>query len=128
MGMDTFYTMNKVSWQCLEDVQILLENLADDPRGDITCCGVTRLSMGGYASYLLFSNLTEIQTAVPMIGVPNFTRRWQDLLDECAFSNPDWARVIANTADETNERTQFIMHIDPYPNLMKIYAKLWMRV
>ncbi|MBN2045350.1 MAG: dienelactone hydrolase family protein [Anaerolineales bacterium] len=123
MGMDTFYTMNRIIWQCLEDVRSLLKSVEDDGRADLTSCGVTGLSMGGYASYLVFANLAEMKAAVPMIGIPNFTRRWKDLLDECAFSNPDWAQAIENKASETNERTQFIEQIDPYSKLKQIAPK-----
>jgi hypothetical protein len=32
--------------------------------------------MGGYASFLLFAHLPQVRAAVPMIGLPAFTRRW----------------------------------------------------
>ena len=73
--------------------------------------------MGGYASFLIFADLPQIQAAVPMIGVPTFTRRWLDLLDECSFSNPAWATALANVADATSAHTTFIQSIDPVDKL-----------
>jgi hypothetical protein len=52
-----------------------------------------------------------------MIGVPSFLRRWNDLLDECAYSNPEWADALAKLEDETRRRTQFIAEADPYEQL-----------
>ena len=73
--------------------------------------------MGGYASFLVFANLPQVQAAVPMIGVPSFTRRWLDLLDECAFSNPEWATALDRVTEQTRQRTAFVQEIDPIEKL-----------
>ena len=116
-GLDTCITFFRVIGQCLEDVQVLRGHYAEDPRVDVMCCGVTGLSQGGYASFLVFANVPEMCAAVPMIGIPSFTRRWTDLLDECAFSNADWAAALTRVAEQTDERTAFIRAIDPLDKL-----------
>jgi hypothetical protein len=73
--------------------------------------------MGGYASYSILANVPQVQAAVPMIGVPSFTRRWLDLLDECAFSNPAWAAEIDRLAEQTQQHTAFVQAIDPIGKL-----------
>ncbi|NBD36608.1 MAG: hypothetical protein GVY30_11505, partial [Chloroflexi bacterium] len=113
VGLDTGFAFFEVIQRCLADVKTLLAYYADDPRLDLERCGVTGLSMGGYASFLIFANLPQMQAAVPMIGIPSFARRWKDLLDESAYSNPAWAAAIAEHAEETRRRTAFIEQIDP---------------
>jgi dienelactone hydrolase len=74
-GLDTGVVFYRIIGRCLDDVRTLLAHFADDPRCDVSRCGVTGPSMGGYASFLVFANLPLIAAAVPMIGVPSFTRR-----------------------------------------------------
>ena len=116
-GLDTFLLFYRVIDQCRADVQTLIDHLADDPRLDVARCGVTGLSMGGYASYSILANVPQVQAAVPMIGVPSFTRRWLDLLDECAFSNPAWAAALDRVAEQTQKNTTFVAAIDPSEKL-----------
>ena len=118
-GLDTgiaFYTV--IQW-CLLDIQTLMAHLAEDPRADVGRCGVTGPSMGGCASFLAFADIPQMQAAVPMIGVPTFTRRWLDILDECAFSNPEWAAALAAVETQTAEFTTFICEMDPAERLRK---------
>ncbi len=116
-GLDTFLLFYRVIDQCRADVQALIDHFTNDPRLDMTHCGVIGPSMGGYASYSIFAHVPQIQAAVPMIGVPSFTRRWLDLLDECAFSNPGWAAALARVAEQTQKNTAFIEAIDPLAKL-----------
>ena len=73
--------------------------------------------MGGCASFLLFANVPVVQAAVPMIGIPTFTQRWLDLLDECTFCNPTWAATLQSVQKETTQQTDFIRSIDPAEKL-----------
>lgn len=116
-GLDTGVVFFKVIHQCLHDARTLLDHYAGDMRVDVTRCGVTGVSMGGYASYLLFAHMPAIQAAVPMVGIPQFGRRWRDLLDECAFSNPDWAAALAQLGEPIREHTTLIAAIDPFEGL-----------
>ena len=74
VGLDIGVVFYHVIHQCLLDIQTLLAHYAADPRVDVERCGVTGLSMGGYASFLAFANLPQMQAAVPMIGLPSFAR------------------------------------------------------
>lgn len=116
-GLDIGYLFYQVIHRCLADVQTLLAHFAGDPRADVTRCGVSGHSMGAYASFLIFANLPQVQAAVPMMGIPSFDRRWQDILDECSYSNAEWAAAIAALPEETKERSAFIRAIDPQPRL-----------
>jgi hypothetical protein len=52
-----------------------------------------------------------------MMGIPSFDRRWQDILDECAYSNAAWAAAIAAQPEATQRSSGFIRTLDPYPLL-----------
>lgn len=112
-GLDTGYLFYQVIQRCCEDVRLLIEHFVADTRVDVDCCGVSGLSMGGCASYAVFAALPQIRAAVPMIGIPHFTQRWLDLLDECAFSTPEWAQALQQVTKQTEQRTSFIRSIDP---------------
>jgi pimeloyl-ACP methyl ester carboxylesterase len=116
-GLDTFLLFYRAIDHCRADVQTLIDHFADDPRLDVTRCGIAGLSLGGYATYSIFARLPQMQAAVPMMGVPSFTRRWLDLLDECAFSNPDWAAALDRVIDQTQQHTAFVTAIDPLEKL-----------
>jgi S-formylglutathione hydrolase FrmB len=116
-GLDTGLLFYQVIHRCLSDIQALMAHFAPDARADMTRCGITGLSMGGCASYLAFASLPQLQAAVPMIGIPSFTRRWLDLLDECAFSNPDWAAALRRVEGLTAQHTALVQEIDPHDKL-----------
>jgi hypothetical protein len=117
-GLDVGRTFYAVIGQCLEDVHTLLAHYSGDARVDAQRCAVTGPSMGGYASFLIFANLPQMVCAVPMIGIPTFVRRWTDLLDECSFSNPEWAAALAQMREQTELHTAAIAAIDPAARLM----------
>ena len=118
-GLDTGVLFFQVIHQCLRDIETLLAHYAADPRVDVGRCGVTGPSMGGYASALVFARVPAVQAAVPMIGIPQFSQRWRDLLDECAFSNPDWAEALARVGAPLQAHTAFIAQIDPFAELQR---------
>jgi hypothetical protein len=73
--------------------------------------------MGGYASFLIFANMPQMLSAVPMIGIPTFTRRWTDILDESAFSNAAWAEALRRVADIAQQHVAMIAAMDPADKL-----------
>lgn len=117
-GLDTGVLFFQIIQRCLTDVERLLAHFATDARCDVHRCGVTGLSMGGCASFLIFANLPQIKAAVPMIGIPTFARRWTDLLDECRFSDPTWAAALDQVEAQTAQRTALIHQIDPAEKLV----------
>ena len=116
-GLDIGLTFYRVIAQCLDDVQTLRAHFAGDPRADVNRCGIAGFSLGAYASYLVFANVPEMLAAAPLMGIPHFSQRWQDILDECAFSNPAWAAALQQVTAQTAQHTAFIEQIDPYPKL-----------
>jgi len=116
-GLDTGVLFFQIIQRCLTDVAMLIDHFRADSRCDVTRCGVTGLSMGGCASFLIFASLPTVQAAVPMIGIPTFARRWTDLLDECRFSDAGWAAALQRVQVETARHTAFIRQIDPSEKL-----------
>jgi pimeloyl-ACP methyl ester carboxylesterase len=113
MGVDMFLQFLRVIRQSAQDVGALLAALEGDPRLDVRRAGVTGHSMGAYASFLAFAEIPALRAAVPMMGIPTFARRWLDLLDECAWSNLEWASVIERNEQRVREHTAYVQSIDP---------------
>jgi hypothetical protein len=116
-GLDTGVLFYQVIHRCLHDIRTLIASYADDPRLNVERCGVTGPSLGGYASFLAFAELPQMLAAVPMIGIPSFTRRWLDVLDECAYTSPAWAKALHQVVAQTAAHTAFIAGIDPCEKL-----------
>jgi uncharacterized protein len=117
-GLDVYRVFLQVIRQCSVDIQGLLTSLADDRRLDLTRTGVTGFSMGAYASFLAFAWIPVLRTAVPMLGLPTFARRWQDLLDECAWSNPAWGAAFEPIAEQIRAHTAWVQSFDPARKLI----------
>jgi dienelactone hydrolase len=112
-GLDIGVVFFQVIRQCSLDLQTLLAALVNDARLDLRRAGVTGFSLGSYASFLALAEIPALSAAVPMMGIPTFARRWQDLLDECTLSNPTWALALAQVEAQTHHHTTFIQSIDP---------------
>jgi hypothetical protein len=118
-GLDIGVVFFQVIRQCSLDIGRLLAYYANDTRLDMKRAGVTGVSMGGYASFLALAEIPALQAAVPMMGLPTFSRRWQDILDECKLSNDEWAESLAQVEPETQQYTAFIQDIDPAERLKR---------
>lgn len=116
-GLDIGVQFYRVIAHCLTDVRTLLAHFALDPHVDVSRCGVTGHSMGACASFLIFANESAVKAAVPMMGIPSFSRRWEDLLDECTYSNATWAAALQAVAKQRDAHTAFVRQIDPGPKL-----------
>lgn len=116
-GLDVWLHFMRTIARTISELSLLREAMAADPRMEPTRCGVTGVSMGGYAAFGAFAADPHMAAGVPMIGLPSFTRRWLDLLDECAFSNDGWAAALAARADHSAEQTAWIRTVDPHDRL-----------
>jgi predicted esterase len=116
-GMDTFRVFLQVIRQCSLDIQTLLAVVSADNRLDVNRTGVTGFSMGAYASYLALAEIPALRAGVAMMGLPVFYRRWQDLLDECALSNPEWAVAMEKVAPQTTQTSAWVRSFDPAARL-----------
>ncbi len=116
-GMDIFRVFLQVIRQCSLDIQTLLPALSADARLDVTRAGVTGFSMGAYVTYLALAEFPALKAGVAMMGLPSFFRRWQDLLDECALTNPAWAAAMHQVAAQTAETSAWIRGFDPAASL-----------
>ena len=118
-GLDIYFNFLRVIASCPKDIRTLLDHLSADARVDVTRAGVTGHSQGSYASFLALADIPELQAAVPMMGVPTFTERLQDLLDETAWSNAEWGRALAAVAEQTAERVATVRRFDPGSRLLQ---------
>lgn len=116
-GLDIYSNFLRCIRQSSLDIATLMEHFASDPQLDTSRAGVTGHSQGGYTSFLALADIPSLKTAVPMMGLPTFVQRWQDVIDESAWSNLEWGDAIANVAAEVQERSRWIPEIDPATRL-----------
>jgi uncharacterized protein len=116
-GLDIYLNFLGCIRQASADLGTLLEHFAGDPRVDVSRTGVTGHSQGGYVSFLALADIPALKAAVPMMGLPTFLQRWQDVLDESAWSNPEWQEAIAKMAAGIKERSAWIHEFDPADRL-----------
>lgn len=122
-GLDIGRVFYQVIHHCLEDVMRILDHFSKDPYADVQSCGVTGHSMGGYATYLLLANMDVVRAGVAMNGVPTFSRRWTDILDESRFSNSDWQKSLNENNEASQSLIQFIRAMDPAEKLKSSFPK-----
>ena len=122
-GLDMGRVFYQVIRHCLDDVTLLLDHFSKDARADQCACGVTGHSLGGYATYFLLANISSIRAGVAMNGIPTFTRRWTDVLDECKFSNSTWQRSLEGNVVANLSLLQFIREMDPAEKLKSFFPK-----
>jgi pimeloyl-ACP methyl ester carboxylesterase len=112
-GLDIYLNFLQCIRQCSADIATLLDHFKNDPLLDVNRGGVTGHSQGGYASFLALADIPGLKAAVAMMGLPTFLHRWQDLLDESAWSNPEWGAAIAKVTAQAEDKAAFIRIIDP---------------
>jgi uncharacterized protein len=116
-GLDIYLNFLRCIRQSSLDIASLMEHFVGDPRLDVSRAGVTGHSQGGYASFLALADSPTLRAAVPMMGLPTFMQRWQDVLDESAWSNSEWGEAIARVTPEIRERSKWIPEVDPATRL-----------
>ncbi len=112
-GLDIYLNFLRCIRQSSADIATILDYFATDERLDVTRAGVTGHSQGGYVSFLALADIPVLKATVAMMGLPTFRQRWQDVLDESAWSNPEWGAAIAKVSEEAMERAAFVREIDP---------------
>ncbi len=119
-GLDIYLNFLRCIGQSSADIATLLAHFTGDARLDVSRSGVTGHSQGGYVSFLALADIPGLKAAVPMMGLPTFEQRWRDVLDESAWSNPEWGEAIAKVAAQAAEKAAFISEIDPAPRLPRL--------
>jgi hypothetical protein len=122
-GIDVYLAFLRVIEQSAKDIQTLITALDSDSRLELNRAGITGFSMGAYATFLAFASIPALKAAVPMMGIPAFSQRWLDLLDECAWSNSAWAEALFQLEKPTLQNTAYVQSIDPAERLRKIAPK-----
>ena len=117
-GLDRYVFMHELVVQTGQDVAALLDHYLHDRRADVSRCGVTGLSMGGFAAHYLAATQGSIRAAAPIIGMPAFAERWEDSLLE-AWTYVEWREQLERSQPAIAEHTAFIRSIDPFDKLME---------
>ncbi|MCZ8520482.1 MULTISPECIES: alpha/beta hydrolase family protein [Paenibacillus] len=115
-GLDVWVHMLEIVAAAPADFDRLLEAYRGDPRVRADRAGVIGDSMGGYAAFLLAAAEERVRAAVPVIGLPAFVRRWEDLALETSTYDR-WREAMQAAAPYTEEVTAFLRSIDPAPRL-----------
>lgn len=95
-----------------QDISRLLDIFENDQRVDPTRIGMSGMSMGAFTTYYTAACDNRIRAIAPIIGLPAFTRRWEDLVLE-KQATPRWKDLFDSLSPETVKRTQFLRSIDP---------------
>ncbi|MBK8050449.1 MAG: dienelactone hydrolase family protein [Anaerolineales bacterium] len=115
-GLDMYLFMHQAIVQSAQDVQVLSRALAGDKRFDFSRLGVTGVSMGGFASFYLAANSEIVRAAAPVIGIPAFSRRWEDVLLESS-TYVDWRSQLATAVEQSRMHSAWMREIDPFHGL-----------
>ncbi len=121
-GLDGFFLMYEIVAQTAKDIDVLIEHFEEDRRANTSKIGLTGLSMGGLTTFYVAANNPKIKAAVPMISLPAFAKRWEDLVSEVS-SYEKWARAMAEVQAETTRRIAFIREIDPFEKMKTFCPK-----
>jgi dienelactone hydrolase len=121
-GLDAFFLMHEIIVQTAVDFEKLIAYLSVDRRADTGRIGMAGLSMGGFATFYVAANNPQIQVAVPMLGIPAFAARWEDVVLEAA-AYKKWIEAMEAAQEETVKRTAFIKAIDPFDKLRSFHPR-----
>jgi dienelactone hydrolase len=104
------------------DLAVLLDRLAADERADVARCGVTGVSMGAFSAYYAAVNEPRIGAAAPVVGMPAFAERWDDVTLE-ASTYDQWRAQMEAARPATERHADFMRSIDPSPRLVDFYPR-----
>lgn len=111
-GLDTYVHMHEIIVSTSKDLNIIIDNLQNNPRIDLSRIGLTGFSMGGFATFYNAANCNQIKVAVPIAGKPAFKKAWDDIILATATYD-QWSDQIKSKEEETNRINKFMQEIDP---------------
>jgi dienelactone hydrolase len=121
-GLDRYVFMHQVVVETGRDLARLLDSFAADERVDAARCGVTGVSMGGFAAYYLAVTEPRIAAAAPVVGMPAFAERWDDVTLE-ASTYDQWRQQMAAAQPATERHAAFMRSIDPFPHMAAFFPR-----
>ena len=121
-GLDRYVFMHQVVVDTGRDLAVLLDRLAADARVDGARCGVTGVSMGGFAAYYLAVTEPRIAAAAPVVGMPAFAERWDDVTLE-ASTYDQWREQMAAARPASERHAAFMRSIDPFPRMAAFHPR-----
>jgi hypothetical protein len=104
------------------DLAALLDRLAADERVDVTRCGVSGVSMGAFSAYYAAANEPRIGVAAPVVGMPAFAERWDDVTLE-ASTYDQWRAQMDAARPATERHVEFMRSIDPFPHMAAFHPR-----
>lgn len=121
-GLDMWLHMIQVIQQSCKDTSLIIDYFENDPKADISRLGITGMSMGGYATYSILTQDDRVKAAVPMIGLPSFHKRFEDVwLESSTYSK--WSDELCKSNEKTLEIMKNIADIDPEKRIKNFYPK-----
>lgn len=121
-GLDRYLLMHQVMVESGRDLAHLLDSFATDERVDTTRCGVTGVSMGGFAAYYLAVTEPRVVAAAPVVGMPAFAERWEDVTLE-ASTYDQWREQMAAAQPASERYGEFLRSIDPFPRMAAFFPR-----
>ncbi len=115
-GLDTAIFMYQVIAQTVQDVDVLIAHFNEDERADVSRLGIAGASMGAAIAYCLAATDPRFQVAVPLLGMPAFTERMEDVVIECS-SYDKWSKIFQDLRPETRRMMDFIRGLDPFEKM-----------
>jgi len=121
-GLDGGLLMYEIILQTGKDIDLLIAHFKAMGAVHADAIGLAGYSMGGYAAFFIAAHNSNIQTVVPIAGIPAFEARWKDVVLE-ASTYPEWSKQMEAVRNETESRTRLIEEIDPFEKLVHFYPK-----
>lgn len=121
-GLDRYALMHHVVAETGRDLTTLLSTFEADERVDTARCGVTGVSMGAFATYHIAATNPRVAAAAPVVGMPAFAERWDDVTLE-AGTYDQWRAQMAPAQPATERHAEFMRSIDPFPRMVAFYPR-----
>lgn len=121
-GLDRYVFMHRIVVETARDLATLLDHLASDERIDSARCGVTGISMGAFAAFYTAANEPRITAVAPIIGMPAFAARWEDVVLE-ASTYEQWGTQLEIARPAIERDSEFMRSIDPSSKLLDFFPR-----
>jgi fermentation-respiration switch protein FrsA (DUF1100 family) len=114
--------MHQVVAETGRDLAALLNHFEADERVDAARCGVAGVSMGAFSAYYAAATEARVAAIAPVIGMPSFAERWEDVTLE-ASTYDQWRAQMDAARTATARYAAFMRSIDPAPRLAAFYPR-----
>jgi dienelactone hydrolase len=121
-GLDRYVLMHQVVVDTGRELARLLDSFAADERVDAARCGVTGVSMGAFSAYYAAATEPRVASIAPVVGMPAFAERWNDVTLE-ASTYDQWRAPMDAARPATERHAEFMRGIDPFPHMAAFHPR-----